>query len=439
MTDTTNAVESSFAGWLYRPYIDLGQWRAHGDPITIGLELAARAVSEGRDDYARLNGLIPPSARRAIVVRTGFSRYLVEDPLELTPELRSPRWQDLCDHLQVYATLDPDAQMRVLWLLHRLCMHSAVLRYEADRQAPGKATLSSDEANRRYMRGMSMITLFRDGETTVPDLTELEIVGALATPGTWAHIEATYLLAQFHLKDLGDKATFVRYLDVHKASIDAADLDDHRLHKVLSRYHRVRAFLPHFDGDLAAMTAEMDLAEHHCDLMRHDDLNTTAEWCMLRSALLESRTKERLVCGDLDGAERYALMLIDHVPADPHPWMELGQVRIERSNLEGAVDAYQWASLLGPSVIHISEFMRGQCLENLGRPDEARAAYLRSLAADPLGISTASRLDASGLNSSNALVHTWSQAHLSRLAEMDEDKQDTLRTYQKYGGVLGKV
>jgi hypothetical protein len=439
MSDKTNAVESSFAGWLYRPYVDLGEWRAHGDPITIGLELAARAVSEGRDDYARLNGLIPPSARRAIVVRTGFSQYLVEDPLELHPELRTPRWQDLCDHLKAYATLDPDARMRVLWLLHRLCMHSAVLRYETDEQPSGKAALSLDEANRRYMRGMSMITLFRDGETTVPDLSELEIVGALAAPGTWAHIEATYLLAQFHLKDLGDKDTFVRYLDIHKGSIDAADLDDHRLHKVLSRYHRVRAFLPHFDGDLAAMTEEMDLAEHHCDLMRRDDVNTAAEWCMLRSALLESRTKERLVRGDLDGAERYALKLIDHVPADPHPWLELGQVRIEQSNLEGAVAAYQWASLLGPAVIHISEFMLGQCLENLGRSEEARAAYLRSLAADPLGISTARRLDASGLNSSNTLVRTWSQAHLTRLTEMDEGRQDTLREYQKYDGVLGKV
>jgi len=439
MTDTTNVVESSFAGWLYRPYIDLGEWRAHGDPITIGLELAARAVSEGRNDYARLNGLIPPSARRAIVVRTGFSRYLVDDPLELPLELRSPRWQDLCDQLQAYATLDPETRMRVLWLLHRLCMHSAVVRYEADKQPPGKVPLSSDEANRRYMRGMSMITLFRDGETTVADLSELEIVEALATPGTWAHIEATYLLAQFHLKDLGDKDTFVRYLDVHKRSIDAADLDDHRLHKVLSRYHRVRAFLPHFNRDMAAMTAEMDLAEHHCDLMRRDDLNTAAEWCMLRSALLESRTKERLFCGDLDGAERYALELIDHVPADPHPWMELGQVRIEQSNLEGAVEAYQWASLLGPAVIHISEFMLGQCLENLRRPDEARAAYLRSLAADPLGISTAKRLDTSGLNAANALVHTWSQAQLSRLSEMDEGKQITLREYQKYDGVLGKV
>jgi len=98
-----------------------------------------------------------------------------------------------------------------------------------------------------------------------------------------------------------------------------------------------------------------------------------------------------------------------------------------------------WASLLGPSVIHISEFMLGQCLENLHRPDEARAAYLRSLAADPLGISTASRLDASGLNSANALVRTWSRSHLSLLSEMDEDKQDPLREYQKYGGVLGKV
>jgi predicted Zn-dependent protease len=187
------------------------------------------------------------------------------------------------------------------------------------------------------------------------------------------------------------------------------------------------------------MTHEMDLAEYHCDLMRRDDVNTTAEWCMLRSALLESRTKERLVRGDLDGAERYALELIRHVPADPHPWLELGQVRIEQSNIEGAVAAYQWASLLGPAVTHISDFMLGQCLEKLGRMDEARVAYLRSLAADPLGISTARRVEASGLNSANELMRIWSRGHLLRLTELDEGKKDSLREYQKYAGVLGKA
>jgi hypothetical protein len=46
-------------------------------------------------------------------------------------------------------------------------------------------------------------------------------------------------------------------------------------------------------------------------------------------------------------------------------------------------------------------------------------------------------LDASCLNSANTFVHTWSQTHLSHLTEVDEDKQDTLREYRKYGGVLG--
>ena len=61
MTDTMNVVESSFAGWLYRPYIDLGEWRAHGDPITI-----LRVTLSGRDltlpairgaDYAGLGSV----------------------------------------------------------------------------------------------------------------------------------------------------------------------------------------------------------------------------------------------------------------------------------------------------------------------------------------------------------------------------------------------
>ena len=157
----------------------------------------------------------------------------------------------------------------------------------------------------------------------------------------------------------------------------------------------------------------MDLAQHHCDLMRHDDRNTAVERQVLQAAILESRIKERLVRGDLDGAEAYASTLVSRHPAEPRPRLELGQVLVEKGDPAGAAEAYRWAAILGPQVAQVAEFMLGQCLQRMGEAAEARASYLRSVGADPLAVSAVARLRASGL----AAEHT----------QLD----------QRYDGVLG--
>jgi tetratricopeptide (TPR) repeat protein len=429
---------SNFTGWLYQPFIDLGDWQAGGNVILLGVKLAAEALSTGSDDVVRLHGMYYPSARERLLRQAGLQCYLVRDPSDLSPELRTPAWGHLCDHLSAYADLDVNSRVRTAWLLHRLALHEVLLDYVQPPDQLGAARLPDGDAALLYLRGLAQIVLFYDG-LLGPETAGLEAVESLARLGSWAHLEATYALAQLCVKALGDTGGFLRHLDKHAESIDASGAADHERNKLLSRYHRIRAFAPQLSGDMDGMVKEMDLAEQHCDLMSRADPGEKAEWETLRCALLESRVKERLVRGDYEGAEQYALELVAHSAADPRGLECLGQVRVERHEFDGAIEAYRQACILGPHLTATLEFMIGQCCEKMGRIAEARDSYLRSLWDDPLAISAAERLSEILLSEKPAYLGAWISQHLRYLRTLEDQPEEvTLQSYQKYDGTLGR-
>ncbi|GLF95376.1 tetratricopeptide repeat protein [Streptomyces yaizuensis] len=431
-------VPSTFIGWLYRPYFDFGEWEADGNSAVEGLSLAIRSLVEESDAYPRVHGISPPSVRRGIVRHAMLPEYLLDDPAELAPDLRTPAWRALCGQLADYAGLDRRARLRVLWALHRAGLHAAVLRHEHGPAPRSGTRLDDDTAALAFMRGQALYAQAIDGGPASAAVAELRGVRERARPGSWAHVEATYLLSSICVKMLDDVPGFRRHLERHARSVDASDAVGHERHKLLSRYHRIAALAPQLAGDHAAMSREMDRAEHFCALMRRDDSATRAEWGLLRYALLESRTKEMFVLGDFERAEQYALSLTEHMPAEPRALLTLGQVHVERENIPEAAKAYRKAALLGPQITHVAQFMLGQCLEHLGDMDAARLAYAQAAASDPLGISTLQLLDRDEVAGEESPLRRWADRRGAFLRE-ERNAVHGARGYRAYEGKLGSA
>ena len=111
--------------------------------------------------------------------------------------------------------------------------------------------------------------------------------------------------------------------------------------------------------------------------------------------VLESRTKEALWIGDLDLALSRALQVIDLDPYDLKAWLELGQVRLKRSETAQAAEAYATAAVLGPPASAVARGIwpgtASVILVSLWLP---RFFFLSALEVDPLAISPHDQIQA---------------------------------------------
>lgn len=436
---TDYVATAQFKAWLHRPLIDLGSTGATGNPHVAGTTYAYRAMAE-RKAYPRLHGLLNPSVRKAIVQEARLPRYGVDDPLDLEDDLRTHEWSELCLHLQNFSHIEVEAQLRVVWLLHRICLHGAILKY-VPAISENDVRRSEPKAGLAFMRGLAKLAFCNDGQCDL-DTTDLEQVARSAPAGGWARIEAAYFLAVAAAKLRHDPERLRYWLAEQHRQIGCAEADEHTRCKLLSRYHRVRAFLPQFGRDWAGMTADMDLAEAWAGRMRRDTPETLAEWTTLAGAIKETRTKEALVLGDLDLAEERAKQSVVHAPSDARTHLELGQVLVERNKIEEALAAYRSAAWFGPPGTEIAWFMVGQCHEALGEPELACSAFLASVELDPMAISAAERLAELAPRIGSSDLSLWAKTKATHLAALQAcrkgEEASSLRPYQQYEGVLGQ-
>lgn len=417
---------ASFTSWLYRPYIDLTPEAPEGNPQTKGLLMALASVESESDDYPRVHGLFTPSLRVAMVRQARLPEFHLHDPLDLPIELHTPQWAMLCGNLND-RRLAPKQRVRVLWLLHRLHLHRAVLKHSRE----------DESADIAFIRGMARYALYLDGEG-IFYTRELEWAANNSPKGSWAAIEATYYLAA-----IAAKATVVhpehvqRWANEHGIQIAHADLDDHTDAKLRSRYWRVHAFVPMLEGDHDRMVAEMDAAEVWAMSMHTDTPEHAAEASAVACALWESRTKEALLLGNLDLAEERARRYVREGPLFSQAHTTLGQVLAEQKKYAKAIDAYRAAARYGPPGSEIAWFMIGQCWEQIGVPEAARDAYLSALDLDPMGISSLEQLVIVARQLGDRMLADWAG---SRLATLAANTNAILagKPYQEYEGALGK-
>lgn len=420
-----------FVLWFNRVFIDLGPFEASGNYLNRGVDFARRNAFHG-ERLPRLHGAVPESLRIALTAHTRLRPYRVDTPLDLPAELRTEDWSMLCDLTQRAESLEPRRRLDLAWLLHRLAFHRMVVSTEfagALRRMTGPHW-----AEGQTIIGASAYMLHVDGQANW-DISSLVAAFEASSPGDWASVESSYLIARALAKNRPSLPELEGWLGRHLRSIEARNRSDHENCMLMSRFNRVHAFHPQLRGDLPAMVADMDSAERLAATMSRDETASAGEWEVVTAACNESRIKEALVLGDFTLAEERARKAIAHIPDDPRPRMHLGQALVELGRLQEAAGSYWAATRHGPPGNEIALYMAGQCHEAIGDLDLAAAAYQSAVDIDPLAISA--------LEALTAVCRKLGAATLTRFLE--ERRQDELPgtasegplPYQRYAGQLG--
>jgi len=268
--------EQTFTAYLFRPYIDLGPVVEHGPLHPWGIELAYRSLVEARA-YPWMYIEQPPSFRERLLQVTGLTAYRVHDPRELTPELRTPRWQHLCDTLDQYDALPLLTQWRVMRLLGKLGLYQALLDRIPVLSGEGiaRGELAAEMA---YLRALARFVISQDGDGQF-DLSEFELVATHAPRASLVRIHALNQMVVQHAKLSNDGAAVAFWLPLYLEEIQLArpELDEALYTQQMSRHHRAAGFLPQMRGDRTGVVREMDRCQHYAERMPRDTFEVSAQ------------------------------------------------------------------------------------------------------------------------------------------------------------------
>jgi len=398
----------------HRPYVDLGP--ANGGPLHVdGLELAWRALDDERMPPYALQVHLPASFRESLLRETGMLQYHVEDPLHLPDELRTARWQKLCDYLTRYRDLTPTTQLRVINVLRSLAMHRAVLAYVPELAAQ---EIAHDPVVAALSLRRAMSTLVLHLEAGLPyNREDFERIGRASPAGSLAKISAALQLVAQDAKLHQDLSTIAPWAEVAADELQhiTPTLDDFSAALVCSIFQRATAFLPLVRGDRHALVQAMDRCESHAQQLPCHNAEERLMALENRTIVLQSRAKEARWLGDLATAEARAQQLIERDPWDGLYQLELGDILVQRGKLAEAVHAYHAAVRLGPPRTAVAWFRAGQVHQALRELPLASTCYQECLRVDPMAISALEQLTAVAPQLGHAGLMQWSQLRLAEL------------------------
>lgn len=414
-------LNSSPIAWLNRPYFDLGPFNG-GPPHLYGIELNYRnLISDTLVPYGlQVNN--SPYFRESLLEETGMVQYRVNNPLQLANELRTERWNKLCDYLTHYQELQPATRLRVMNLLRSLCLHQTVLEY-VPKLSDSEIASDPALAALAWCREISSLILNSDyGYGTLDNLKELEIIATNAPSGTRLRFNAAIQLVVEYANTFRDVASAELWRSIATKEIQDLKplLDDFDYKLLMSIYYRAVSFVPLLHKDKEKVIQEMDLCEFYGENLTCENEAQQIVANENLNILTESRTKEALWLRNLDLAEERARRLVQMEPLDPRYRLELGELLIKLGKIEEAAKMYGSATRLGPPGTAVAWFMMGQCYEALGELEIACDCYLASLKIDPEAISALEKLANLAPSLGNSALVNWSKL---RLIELQEQKQ----------------
>ena len=405
-----------FRLWLHRPLADLGPPPAAPSFLVHAIELDYRTMVE-ESPRPRIQISISPSFRDALATAVGRPEFAVRTCGQLPAVFRTERWSALCDLVDSWNALSPERRVRVCWTLAKLGLYDDILNL-----IPGIpiAAIERDEASAAlaYLRAWARCKKWLDNEEDSFSADEFAVVALNAPPGM-TRIDAAYEMVRQNAKHRGDAVECERWQTRHMAAIDSATgLDDHTRALMLSRYHRVGAFIPQFRGDAVAVDADMALAEELArSAPRYDPDQAVAADEMLYAAL-ESRIKEALWIRDTDLAVARANEYVALSPSSARGYMHRADVLFRAQQWTQCRSDCLEAARLAPPHADEAMFLLGQCYEKEHSPDEAIFAYLSVLRVDPLAISAVQRLANLGQVHQRPALRDWVAGYLDHLQSL---------------------
>jgi hypothetical protein len=360
--------------------------------------LHAGAVEEAWGAFAdpsrppfRAQRALPRGFREQRAREAAGAAYVLGDPRELAPQLRTHRWQALCEALDGWDHLPGEQQCRLASLLHSMCLYRPLLALiptgvgALSRAAPVSVDLAWWRASAAFMQALrGPIAEFTDA-----DLSAFEAIALHAPSVMPAAFDATAMVLVHKAKTrapLPELTAWSRRFEDARARATAA-VAPFTAELLTSRFYRGMAFLPQRAGDRGEVERVMDLAERQA---RRLEPTTPAERLLCHEnlhAVMESRTKEALWRDDLDLALARALEVVSVDPYDAKVWAEVGEVRFRRKEWGEAAHAYACAGMLGPPASAVGRHMAGVCLRELDQPLLAAMLFKDALELDPFGIS----------------------------------------------------
>jgi tetratricopeptide (TPR) repeat protein len=406
-----------FKAWLHRPFLDLGPAAPESPFQVLALEFDYRSLVED-EPLPRLQISLNPSYREAVVAATGLSQYQLTSPVELPRALWTDRWAVLSEHVEAFPELPRSTQVRVGWLLAKLCLFDVILEL-VPADAVERVSASDDHASLAYLRAWARFKKWLDNDCDGFSPREFEPIALDAPPGM-ARIDGAYEMVRQNAKHTGDVAACERWQRVHSEAIGEAreQFDEFTTGLMMSRYYRVGGFIPQMHKDRAGVEADMSEAvEIARALSRHDHVHRIAADEMLYAAL-ESRMKEAMWLGDLDLALERADEYLGLAPRSAKGWTHRADVLLERDETAKALECYRQAARLAPPGEEEALFMAGHCCERRDDLEGALDAYLGALRVDPLGISAAERLEHVAARLAHMPVLDWTRSHLAELRSL---------------------
>jgi tetratricopeptide (TPR) repeat protein len=379
-----------FAGWLLRPFLDLGPPEA-GPLYARGIDEYWRAFADARVPRFALQRTLPPAFRTQLVDEAGRPEFRVGDPRQLPRASRSARWREMCEALEQWSELSGERRWRLALLLHALCFYEPILSL-----VPAKhvrlADCSPDELELQYWRASASYVLGLRGPVAqygTADLTVFDAIVAEAPDALPAGFNAAVKVFVHRAKTGAPLEELEAGAACAERALEDAvgRLGDFDRHLLTSRLYRALGFLPQRRGDQAEVVRVMDLAERHALAMQPTTPAQELLYLENLHPLMESRTKEALWLGDRELALSRSRKVVELDPYDAKAWVELGEVHTRCNDWAAAAEAYVVAGTLGPPASAIGRHMAGVCFRELGQDLLAAFFFKEALEVDSLGIS----------------------------------------------------